>query len=383
MDSGPSKLEPEIKKLSLELEHHAEQTSLSLKKLALEAEKLHLDLAKAAIQDKLTEEKLRLDIRELSRSPWLRPGTIIPLLATIGTILFAQAQGVFNIAQQKLELTNTKLQIDSTRLEIGNVKLTEQRQSLDRDIKQLDSDKRELQSTIDGLRQDKRKLEEKVASATLQLDALSRSLVDARLAAKRSDEQAKLAYPSFRSRVLRDITSEIKQECRTPVLPLYVREDATTTIFEIRPRPEKSSALGASISECFDKKIRASVDFKRLKEVDQKDYLKRTYDFAAKLDIPRMQAIHAYSDLNFQPTDPGLRRYRSRPLDGPLITTGRPGAPSTPKLEPQPLPSDEPRRSQWIEWRRKYSVELAYHLHERQLVLATDWADLDGDEERE
>lgn len=85
----------------------------------------------------LGREKLRLEIRDLKKSSWTQPGTIIPLLATVITLGLSWVFGVFDVRRDRI-------QVESDRLEVRRQQLAEQ-------VNSLDGNRRSLQAQIDGL----------------------------------------------------------------------------------------------------------------------------------------------------------------------------------------------------------------------------------------
>lgn len=368
-DAAPGKLELEIQKLTGELRHQAAQAQLTLEKLRLEAEKLQLDLARAAVHDPLAQRKLELDIRELTRSPWLRPGTIIPLAATVGTILFAQFQGVFDVAQRRLELSNLKLQIDSSNLTAVNEQLRQKREAIDHDILKLAADREKLQETLKGLQKDKLALETKVHDTTRQLDTMALRLTQVQTQAKTADAKARVSYPAFRSQVLSDIYARVKANCRAATLPLLVDDRATVAQLEVRPRPAESALLNRSRSGCIQEMVDSIETTGQLEPQDRDTLAEDVRQLSARIDDVRRQAMAAYADAA-QSTGVWVLNL---PLEAPLSRSLRDSLQGS----GQPLPAAEPLRSQWIEWRRRYLVELHY-LNRTNGLLGEDWLHLSG-----
>lgn len=368
-EAAPGKLELEIQKLAEELRHQATQAQLTIEKLRLEAEKLQLDLARAAVHDPLAQRKLELDIRELTRSPWLRPGTIIPLAATVGTILFAQFQGVFDVAQRRLELSNLKLQIDSSNLTAVNEQLRQKREAIDHDILKLAADRGKLQETLKGLQKDKLALETKVQDTTRQLDTMALRLTQVQTQAKTADAKARASYPAFRSQVLSDIYARVKANCRAATLPLLVDDRAAVAQLEVRPRPAESALLNRSRSGCIQEMVDSIESAGQLEPQDRDMLAQDVRQLSAHIDDVRRQAMAAYADAA-QSTGAWVLNL---PLEAPLSRSLRDSL----QGRGQPLPAAEPLRSQWIEWRRRYLVELHY-LNRTNGLLGEDWLHLSG-----
>lgn len=370
-DTPPGKLELEIQKLTGELRHQSIQAELTIEKLRLESEKLQLDARRAAVHDPLSQRKLELDIRELTRSPWLRPGTIIPLAATVGTILFAQFQGVFDVAQRRLELSNLKLQIDSSRLTAVNEQLQRKREIIDNDILKLAADREKLQQTLKGLQQDKERLEAKVRDTEQQLGTMARRLTQVQAQARTADAKARLSYPAFRSQVLTDIYARVKSTCREATQPLFVDDRVAPALLEVRPRPTESRLLNRARTACIQDMVDSIESTSQLEQQDREVLAEDIRRLTAKMEEMRLQATEAYADAA-RSTGPWTL---NMPLDAPLSRSLRDSLHGTGAT--QPLPAAEPLRSQWIEWRRRYLVELHY-LNQTNGLLGQDWLHLSG-----
>ncbi|WP_394510861.1 hypothetical protein [Roseateles sp. DXS20W] len=366
-DSPAGKLALEIQKLTGELRHQATQAQLTIEKLRLESEKLQLDLARAAVHDPLAQRKLELDIRELSRSPWLRPGTIIPLAATVGTILFAQFQGVFDVARRRLELSNLKLQIDSANLTAGNEQLRQKRETIDHDILKLAADREKLQETLKGLQKDKLALESRVQDTTRQLETMARRLTQVQTQAQIADTKARASYPAFRTQVLSDVYARVKATCRATTLPLFADERGTASQLEVRPRPDESTLLNRSRSGCIQEIVDSVETTRQLEAQDREALAEDVRQLSALIDELRRQALTAYADAT-QSTGAWVLNL---PLDAPLSRSLRDSL----RGSGQALPATEPLRGQWIEWRRRYLVELHY-LNQTNGLLGQDWLHL-------
>jgi len=88
-------------------------------------------------REELEREKLRLEIRNLNRSTWFQPGTVIPLVATLVTLGLSWVYGVFDVRRDRI-------QVESDRLEVRRLQLTEQ-------VSGLNSNRDALQKRIEDL----------------------------------------------------------------------------------------------------------------------------------------------------------------------------------------------------------------------------------------
>lgn len=366
-----AKLTLEIQKLRHEIEQQQRQSSLLVEKLNLENKKLQLDVDRAIAQDRVMERKLSLDVRELARSPWLRPGTIVPILATVGTILFAQYQGVFDVAQRKLELTNLALKNDRADLERQNARLDDRRKVLDLEVQKLDNDRAALVGTINSLKNEKSELQARVKSAQTQVAEIGRRLAEARQVAAKAEEQVEVSYPAFRDTLFLELATEAVETClgNLAITTLYTNERDVAMPLTVRPRVDPPIWLTRSIRSCFDSVVRSEARLPMLREPDLAAFLRKLHRAADRLDFIRNEALDVYADPSKPIKNNWLRRSRTA-VDAPLAPILlAPGG--KPLREAEALPVDEPRRTSWIEWRRRFNVERSFRSHVRRIEAKT------------
>lgn len=164
-----TKLELEITKLRNDADAQATDRPLGLEKTNLELEKLRQEALFRGEEAALRLLKLKLESTELSRSPWSRPGTVIPLVATIATLAFSQWLGVFDVAKKELDVRNREIKID-------NENLTRRREVLAADLAKLAQEKVDMEKARAALLASNAALQKKIDLTVKQHDEAKRQV---------------------------------------------------------------------------------------------------------------------------------------------------------------------------------------------------------------
>jgi hypothetical protein len=275
----------EVEKLLNDIENQRQQAGLQLQKLQLEAEKLAVDLQRSKLQDQLSADKLKLELTELKRSQWLKPSVIFPIVATAATLVFAQYQGVFEVAQKRL-------QIESTKIELQNKDLATRRDTLSTDITNLERARLALGDTVKTLEGEKARLQAALVERESALTKLGGDFARMSALSKSANEQANAAYPDFKLHAQDRIRSTLMQTCNPPVSPLVVRNSRNEAYVPFRG--EVSHLLAESSLKCVQKVLLTSPLFARLLPDDRSALESKAVKAAENIDALRAGAAHAY-----------------------------------------------------------------------------------------
>lgn len=195
---------------------------LQRKKLMLEIKKLETETSISELEAHSRLEKLRLETLELRRWTWTKPATLVPVLATIATIAFAQYQGLFDIQAKRLDLEskelvarNRELVTQQNRLaeDVKNIKheqdvVTLEKLSLEKERGQLRSEVAEIRTTLNNLQIQEKLAREKASEMEQRYSKLYtriREVVRSELlTAVQSDCGKAYGGPSFWSAVFRE-----------------------------------------------------------------------------------------------------------------------------------------------------------------------------------
>ena len=168
-DSIPNLADQKLQLEILRLKSEAEDLKATR---ALATEKISLEIAHLKSTQALHGKKLELEVGELRRSQWLRPGTMIPIIATLATLAWAQFLNVFEV-QSKLARIEAKeisinlgevkasrelLRNDVVALEGAKIKLQAERAEMDRQNAKLALQMNKLQLDSSLLREESKKV---------------------------------------------------------------------------------------------------------------------------------------------------------------------------------------------------------------------------------
>ncbi|MBL0917101.1 MAG: hypothetical protein IBJ14_00215 [Hydrogenophaga sp.] len=260
------------------------------RKLQLEIERLSSDARLAILESDLRVQKTQLEIKGLRRKPWLQPGTIIPILATVGTIGLAWQQGVFDV-QRKL------LEIEGKEIVVRNRDLAEQEKALAASLEVLNADRSKLA-------QEKHLLSAQRASLRVEVNALQDDLTRA----KRDEEVARARavglestlatfYGRIRLLALGDVLIEISKACDTnnhPQRGHVSQNDQSNEVLQL-------DSIGAdivfprSIQQCVHEALSRSRFVNELSAKDRSVLDGHIAKVAEWLERSRLRAMQAYA----------------------------------------------------------------------------------------
>ena len=356
------------------LTESAVEADSAKQKLALEIEKLELERDALKTEGARKLETLTLEIEELRRSPWLKPGTMLPILATIGTIAFAQHLGVFQIKREQLELQNEKLtkqqsvvvqlskkaQEDTTALTAAQTKLDGVKKQLDiksREVTQqlglFSLDQGRLRDEQAKLDTDRQRLKQERARIEMQLADARMRLVRSQQTLESAEADVRLAYPSFKLRVLNELASAIDIKCHRRASPPLVQVKPTP---EILPRPTEQSIVHQPLLACFETLLPQNRAFSRLREIDQKAIREELGKLNGVIEVARTEAEQSHADPAFRPEG----EWYFPPKPNEPIYYLNPRALRSNQMERLALPDVHSLRTQWLESKRRFDVEEDY-----------------------
>ena len=175
-------------------------------KLLLEVRKLESDVALAASEARAKFEKLTLEVAELRRWSWTKPATMIPVLATVGTIAFAQYQGVFEIQAKRLDL-------EAKELVAKNRELVDQRKGLAFEVAALQGQQADVVRDKQALESERATLRAEVVAIQSKLKSLQQSEEEAKARAEAFEKRFAGLYLRVREIARVEIVSSINDKC--------------------------------------------------------------------------------------------------------------------------------------------------------------------------
>ena len=286
------------------------QESLSDQKLRLEIAKAEAELQLQRSEMSAKLEKQQLELADLRRSAWTKPGTMIPILATLATLAFAQYQGVFETASKKLknesdaiEIQNREVKLQRAALEAQVLKLQEERIAIEKSKASLEADR----LTING------KLERsKTELASLRVEELR-----ARKQAVEAETRAKQAYPAFLAQSLKQFVADANERCQGTKNVVSMSE-----VEDHYMEPEFFKSADSTFSPDVLPCLRSLLgDAAYLHDLSQADFerVRREIDSSGEqISRERSEAMRAYSDGAFNPSFPYLYRASREPREIPL-----------------------------------------------------------------
>ena len=260
--------------------------TLQQQKLELEIQKLQGDFGHSLHENKAKVEKLNLEIKDLKRTSWAKPGVMIPIVATLGTIAFAQYQGVFDVKQMRLDLRKDELIAQ-------NRDLTEQQKQLAADVSSVKQDKKKLEDERITLGKD-------VDSMRESLSRLQTSESEAKARAQVLEGRYTVLYFKIREVVRTEVVSSINDKCG--------RADKAPSLFSLlgtfaspdklaRDKETAESVFSSSPVTCTKDAIVAAKLLPELAEGDRTYLISRVEEVATALEQMRSQALAAYAKV--------------------------------------------------------------------------------------
>jgi hypothetical protein len=99
--------------------------------------------------------KLRLEIADLSRSPWIKPSVLIPIVATLVTLGISQWLGVFDVERKRVEVAGKEAELQRNAVTKEVDALQARKTEVDGKLTQVEARKREADEEIIQLDQRK------------------------------------------------------------------------------------------------------------------------------------------------------------------------------------------------------------------------------------
>lgn len=152
---------------------------------------------------------------------------------------------------------------------------------------------------------------------------------------------------------LKQLLTDFVEECRTKGAGIATRVPSEP--LATQPWPRKSDLMDQSFTECLGRLLNKHQAYKELDKVWQEDVKRRANAIAAAMDQIRLEAQRLYGDPKFLPKGDWHEGYnrQSDHMDG--------------ILRGPPVPTEEPRRSIYLEWRRRSRLESYYERALRKL----------------
>lgn len=265
--------------------------SLQQTKLMLEVQKLKTDVNLSASEGEAKLDKLRLEVLDLKRWSWTKPGTMIPVLATMATIIFAQYQGVFEIQTKRLDL-------EAKELVARNRELTDQQKRLASDVETLRKEQGAVVVEKQSLVAERTSLRVEVEGVRSTLTQLQKSEADAKSRALALEERFARLYSRIREIARVEIVSAINDRCgRAEGAPsvLSLLREPTSPESLARDKETADRIFASDPLQCYRNALENSKISSELTDDDRSYLVERVSTLLSDLSKKRVQAMTAYA----------------------------------------------------------------------------------------